>query len=79
LVMVLKACVRYKGGMAHYFITREHEGIYHAQLSRFDGRPDRYPPYEVTLIKGRDEWLGSIEETSLLHHLGSIVDKKLHD
>lgn len=75
--MVVKGLVQYRGGIAHYYINQENEGIYKASLTRYDGRLDHYPPYVVTLIRSATHWSGSIDEIELLNSLGKIIDAKL--
>jgi hypothetical protein len=74
--MLTKACVIYKGALAHYLVTLEHEGIYHAHLARYDGRVDHFPPLKFTLIKGPSKWTGSINDEGLLKNIGRIIDNK---
>jgi hypothetical protein len=75
--MVVKGLVQYRGGIAHYYINQENEGIYKASLVRYDGRLDHYPPYVVTLIRSATHWSGSIDEIELLNSLGKIIDTKV--
>ena len=75
--MVVKGLVQYRGGIAHYYITQENEGIYKASLVRYDGRLDHYPPYVVTLIRSATHWSGTIDELDLLNSLGKVIDAKL--
>jgi hypothetical protein len=75
--MVVKGLVQYRGGIAHYYINQEHEGIYKASLVRYDGRMDHYPPYVITLIRSATHWSGSIDEIELLNGLGRIIDTKV--
>lgn len=75
--MVVKALVQYRGGIAHYYINQENEGIFQASLVRYDGRIDHYPPYVLTLIRSVSQWSGTAEETELLNSLGKIIDAKL--
>ena len=75
--MVVKGLVQYRGGIAHYYINQENEGIFKASLVRYDGRLDHYPPYVVTLIRSATHWSGSIDEIELLNCLGKIIDTKL--
>ena len=75
--MVVKGLVQYRGGIAHYYINQENEGIFKASLVRYDGRLDHYPPYVVTLIRSATYWSGSIDEIELLNSLGKVIDAKL--
>ena len=75
--MELKAIVMYRGALAQYQITQEHEGIFHAHLTRYDGKVDHLPPYKVTLIRGTYKWTGNSEDPLLVESIGKVIDKKL--
>lgn len=77
--MVLKAFVMYRGALAQYYVTQEHEGIYNAHLARYDGKADHLPPYKITLIRGGYNWTGNSEDPLLIESLGKVIDKKLKD
>jgi len=77
--MVVKAFVMYKGALAHYIVVLEHEGIYQANLARYDGRVDHFPPLKITLIKGPSRWTGSINDDYLLQCIGKIIENKEKD
>jgi hypothetical protein len=77
--MVLKAFVMYRGALAQYYITQEHEGIFHAHLARYDGKVDHLPPYKITLIRGSYNWTGNPEDPVLVDSIGKVIDKKLKD
>ena len=69
--------MKYRGALAHYGVTQENEGIFLAQLIRYDGRPDHAPPVKITLVKGLSHWSGSSERDELVDDLGEIIDNKL--
>ena len=75
--MVVRAVVKYRGALAHYGVTQENEGIYQAQLIRYDGRPDHAPPVKITLVKGPNHWSGSSEREELVDEIGEIIDNKV--
>ena len=75
--MVVRAVVKYRGALAHYGVAQENEGIYQAQLIRYDGRPDHAPPVKITLVKGLNHWSGSSEREELVDEIGEIIDNKL--
>ncbi|HEY0731886.1 MAG TPA: hypothetical protein VGD33_05680 [Chitinophagaceae bacterium] len=78
--MVVRAVVKYRGALAHYGVNQENEGIYQAQLIRYDGRPDHAPPVKITLVKGLNHWSGSSEREELVDEIGEIIDNKMkHD
>lgn len=76
---MVKAIVMYRGALAQYLITQEHEGIFNAHLSRYDGKVDHLPPYKLTLIRGALKWTGNSEDPALIEALGKVIDKKLRD
>lgn len=75
--MVVRAVVKYRGALAHYGVTQENEGIFQAQLIRYDGRPDHAPPVKITLVKGLNNWSGSSEKEELVDEIGEIIDNKM--
>lgn len=75
--MELKAIVMYRGALAQYQITQEHEGIFQAHLTRYDGKVDHLPPYKLTLIRGAYKWTGNSEDPLLVESIGKVIDKKL--
>lgn len=77
--MVLKAFVMYRGALAQYLVTQEHEGIFNAHLARYDGKVDHLPPYKLTLIRGSYKWTANSEDPVLIEALGEVIDKKLGD
>ena len=71
-----KVVISYGGGLAHYIIIPEHEGIFQAHLLRYDGRPDHAPQAKLTLIKGKDNWSGNSERKDVIEQIGKILDQK---
>ena len=41
---MLKAIATFDGGLAHYNMLRENEGIYQAILEKYDGKDNHHPP-----------------------------------
>jgi hypothetical protein len=72
--MWLKGIAQYDGGLAHYNMQQENEGIYQANLTQFDGKPGHQPPQRIILIRGRKGWTGNIKDKKLIRDLGSIID-----
>jgi hypothetical protein len=75
--MELQAIVQYLGDNAHYCITRENQGIYHARLLEYEGAPVVSPPEKVLLIRGIRRWLGSHEEEDFVEDLGRAIDARV--
>jgi hypothetical protein len=75
--MWFSGIAKYEGGLAHYNIIQEKEGLYHAILIKYDGRPDHIPPGNIILVRGVWHWSGSINNQSLLDELGSVIDKRV--
>ncbi|MGI8598876.1 MAG: hypothetical protein ACR2KB_06425 [Chitinophagaceae bacterium] len=71
-----KVVISYGGGLAHYVIIPEHEGIFQAHLLRYDGRPDHAPQAKLTLIKGKDNWSGNSDRKDVIEQIGKILDQK---
>jgi len=74
--MELKAVVQFEGGLAHYQISPESNGIYQAHLLQYDGSVDNAPPVEVILVRGYRQWSGSYERQDLLNKIGDIIEER---
>jgi hypothetical protein len=74
--MELKAVVQFEGGLAHYQISPESNGIYQARLLQYDGSIDKSPPAEVILVRGYRQWSGSYERHDLLNKIGDIIEER---
>ncbi|MGV3658158.1 MAG: hypothetical protein ACO1NX_09390 [Chitinophagaceae bacterium] len=76
--MELTAVVQYLGDLAHYSITPESNGIYHARLIRYDGPDVVTPPENVILVRGaRNYWVGSSAEPHFLDALGQCIEERV--
>ena len=75
--MNLKAVVRYLGDWAHYAITPENKGIYHAHLTKYEGAEIVTPPEDILLVRGPRQWVGSYNERSLLDELGRCIEERM--
>jgi hypothetical protein len=73
--MDFKAEVQFEGGLAHYQICPESNGIYQAQLLHYDGSSTRLPPMEVILVRGYRQWSGSYERQDFLNEIGSAIER----
>ena len=67
----------YEGGLAHYNIIQEKEGLYHAILVKYDGKPTNKPPSNIILVRGMRHWSGSVEDENLLNQLGTVIDTRI--
>ncbi len=72
-----KAVVKYKGALAHYNVSPGNEGIYQAQLIRYDGKPDQVPPKQITLVRGLDHWSGSSDKQDLIDKIGEVIERRI--
>ncbi len=76
--MELTAIVRYLGDLAHYSVTPESNGIYHAKLIRYEGPDVVTPPENLILVRGaRNYWVGSTAEQPLLDALGQSIEERV--
>ncbi|MGZ3838100.1 MAG: hypothetical protein ACXVBI_06005 [Flavisolibacter sp.] len=74
--MEMKAVVEFEGGLAHYHISPETNGIYQARLLQYEGNSGKNPPAEVILVRGYRQWSGSYERQDLLNNIGSIIEER---
>jgi len=72
---MVKAVVQFEGGLAHYVVSPESNGIYQARLLQYEGgSPDKAPPSEVILVRGYRQWSGSDERQDLLNEIGNAIE-----
>lgn len=76
LEMELKAIVEFEGGLAHYRILPESNGIYQARLLEYDGNSGKTPPEEVILVRGYRQWSGSYDRQDLLNNIGNFIEER---
>jgi hypothetical protein len=77
--MELKASVRYLGELAHYSVTPDDYGIYHARLLNYEGPDAVTPPESVILVRSARNWVGSYEEGYFVQELGSAIDERVRE
>ena len=65
--------VYYRNAYAHYTVTREHKGVYCADLVEWDGPAEHTPPSCVILIRGERKWWGSAADEELTHALSDAI------
>ena len=70
--MEQKVAIYYKNAYAHYRITRDVRGIYHAELLSWDGPEPHKPCESVTLIEGFKRWWGC-DDKELLAVLSEAI------
>lgn len=75
--MELKAVVQYLGDWAHYSVTPETAGIYHARLLKYEGPNVVTPPENITLVRSASRWVGSYEEQHFVEELGRAIDDRV--
>ena len=71
--MELKAVVYYRNAYAHFTITREHKGVYCADLLEYDGLADNAPPSCIILIRGERKWWSSAQDDELTSSLSDAI------
>lgn len=71
--MELKTVVYYRNAYAHFVITREHKGVYCADLVEYDGLEADAPPNCVILVRGARKWWGSAADENLVYALSEAI------
>lgn len=71
--MELKTVVYYRNAYAHFVITREHKGVYCADLVEYDGFEANAPPSCVVLVRGERKWWGSASDEDLVYALSEAI------
>ena len=75
----MNAIVKIDDAVAHFSLSPSMGGVYHAELVRFEGSPERMPPSRIMLVRGIRNWTGSCDRTELLEELGQIIDNVIND
>lgn len=76
--MELKAVVTFSGALAHYTVTPDKFGIYHARLLKYEGGAEAEPPGLVLLVKGVHQWVSSCEE-GFSNALGAAIEQRARE
>jgi hypothetical protein len=63
--------------MAHYAVTPEAAGVYHARLLRYEGPDGVTSPESVLLVKSARKWVGSYEEIYFVQELGYAIEQRV--
>ena len=72
--MKLEAIVNIGEAVAHFTVTPDRHGVYHAELIKYQGSPDAAPPSRITLVRGVRRWTGSCDRQDILTELGEVID-----
>jgi hypothetical protein len=75
--MELKTVVSYSGNLAHYVVTPNDFGVYHARLLKYEGPQGITPPESVLLVKGERHWISSCKERRLARDLGKAIEQRV--
>lgn len=75
--MELRAVVSYRGNLAHYAITPDNFGVYHARLLKYEGAGGKTPPESLILVKGEGRWVSSCEEKRFTGSLGKAIEQRV--
>lgn len=71
--MELKAVVYYRNAYAHFTITREHKGVYCADLIEYAGETKHTPPSCIILVRGERKWWSSAGDDELTFALSDAI------
>lgn len=74
--MLQKASVPYWGSLAHYAITPDDFGIYHARLLKYEGPGGITPPQCFMMVRSQRRWVSSCEDEGLIKDLGRAIDQR---
>jgi hypothetical protein len=66
--------VWYKGNLALYKISGGKEGVFNAELIKFDGPSEGGPPREFPLHKQGRHWMDDDTNQDLLDELGKAIE-----
>ena len=70
--------VWYKGFLAQYKVTGGRDGIFNAELLRYDGFHEGGPPREFPLHKDGRHWSDDDTNQDLLDELGKAIEIQLY-
>lgn len=71
--------VSYLGDQAHYVVTTEATGAYHARLLKYEGLDGVTPSESVRLVKCAWNWAGSYEETYFVQELEYAIEQRVRN
>jgi len=71
--------VWYKGFLAQYKVSGGRDGIFNAELLRYDGFQEGSPPREFHLHKEGRHWADDDTNQDLLDELGKAIEIQLYD
>jgi hypothetical protein len=75
--MELRAVITYWGNLAHYIVTPDNFGVYHARLLKFEGANGSTPPENLILVKGAQHWVSSCDEEDFAEDLGCAIEQRV--
>jgi len=70
--------VWYKGFLAQYKVYGGHDGVFSAELIRYDGAEGGGPPREFSLHKEGRHWSDDDTNQDLLDELGKAIEIQLY-
>ena len=77
--MELRAVVSYAGSLAHYTVTPDNFGVYHARLLKYEGTDGVTPPGSLLLVRGERHWVSSCEEEGFADDLGRVIEQRVRE
>lgn len=74
--MLLRAVVSYWGNLAHYAVTPDNFGIYHARLLKYEGPGGITPPQCFMLVRSHRRWISSCDDEPFINDLGRAIEQR---
>lgn len=74
--MLLRAVVSYWGNLAHYAVTPDNFGIYHARLLKFEGPHGITPPQCFMLVRSQRRWISNCDDETFINDLGRAIEQR---
>lgn len=73
--MIFEIKIQYQEGVARYQVHMDAYRIYTARLIQFTGARATEPPSFVLLVKALHTWVGTQDNTELVHAIGIAIDQ----
>lgn len=77
--MELRTVVTYLGSLAHYAITPDNFGVYHARLLKYEGQERSTPPQSFILVRGEDRWVSSCPKQRFINQMGKAIERRVRE
>ena len=70
--------VWYRGSLAHYKVTGGRDGVFTAELIKYNGPTETKPPDEFPLHKEGRHWIDDTTNQDLLDELGKAIEIQVY-